>query len=747
MNRKTKGVWSIILSFALVALLGYANLAGFGKTHTGSMKNIILGLDLEGGVSITYEADKKSPTEEEMADTVYKLQQRVENYSTEAQVYKEGKNRINIEIPGVSDANTVLEELGKPGSLYFIEHLNAKGEENYTYTKEGVKLSKPIEELKKEKGILLSGTDVKTAKPNEYDNSQTGEHQCVVDLELTKKGAKKFSEATARAVARGNDTIGIYYDNGFVSVPAVQSVISDGRAQISGMENFKGAEELASTIRIGGLKLNLHEIRSNVVGAQLGEEAIETSLKAGAVGLALVCIFMCIVYLLPGLASSLALLIYTGLVLISLNAFDMTLTLPGIAGIILSIGMAVDANVIIFARVREELQAGRSVRVSLKTGFKKALSAIVDGNVTTLIAAIVLGLKGSGPVKGFAETLALGIVLSMFTALLITRMIIWGFYNAGLSDKKYYYKEMKQRKTFDFVGHRKTFFIISLCLILVGPVAIGVNSSNGKGAFNYSLDFKGGTSTTVEFDKNYSLEEIDKNIIPVIEKIADDKNVQQQKVKDTNKVVFKTKTLSLKQREKLNATLEKEFGAKKDSITAENISSTVSKEMRNDAISAVILATIFMLIYIWIRFKDVRFATSAVLALLHDVLVVVAFYALARVSVGTTFIACVLTVVGYSINATIVIFDRVREEMHGMTHKDSLADIVNDSILSTLTRSIYTSLTTFIMVLVLYIMGVSSIKEFALPLMAGIICGAYSSVCITGPLWYVFKTKVGKNRL
>ena len=230
-----------------------------------------------------------------------------------------------------------------------------------------------------------------------------------------------------------------------------------------------------------------------------------------------------------------------------------------------------------------------------------------------------------------------------------------------------------------------------------------------------------------------------------MEKVTGDANVQTQKVAGTNQVIIKTVTLELSKREELNRELADNFGVDEAEITAENISSTVSGEMRRDAVIAVIAATICMLLYIWLRFKDIRFATSAVTALLHDVLVVLAFYAVARISVGNTFIACMLTIVGYSINATIVIFDRIREELHYASGKTDLKALVNKSITQTLTRSIYTSLTTFIMVAVLFVMGVSSIKEFALPLMAGIVCGAYSSVCITGALWYVMKKKFVKK--
>ena len=503
--------------------------------------------------------------------------------------------------------------------------------------------------------------------------------------------------------------------------------------------DYTKANALATTIRSGALNLELEELRSNVVGARLRQDAIKTSLIAGAIGLAIVFVFMCVVYLLPGLASGLALLIYTGLVLVSLNAFDITLTLPGIAGIILGIGMAVDANVIIFARVGEELAAGKSVRSSLNAGFKKAMSAILDGNITTLIAAAVLWLRGSGTVKGFAQTLALGIVVSMFTALVITRVIIYSFYAVGIRSEKLYGRPKKERKAINFLGKKKLFFGVSAALILAGFVLMGVNSARGVGALNYSLEFKGGTATNVTFAEEYTLEEIDDKIVSLIEDVTGDKNVQVQKVEGSKQVVFKTQTLDLEKREAFNKVMTEQFGASEKEITSENISSTVSSEMRQDAVVAVAIATVFMLLYIWLRFKDIRFATSAVVALLHDVLIVLGFYVLSRVSVGNTFIACMLTIVGYSINATIVIFDRIREELKTRKRGTDLQDLVNGCITKTLTRSIYTSLTTFIMVAVLYVMGVSSIKEFALPLMVGIICGAYSSVCITGALWYVMK--------
>lgn len=742
--KKSRGIISLILVAAVMIFLGFTCIFGLNSWDMGAAKNINLGLDLEGGVSITYRAVGETPSQEDMDDTVYKLQRRVEEYSTEAQAYQQGDDRISIEIPGVQDANTILEELGQPGSLYFIRQNDSSGNPNYSINADGTayELTKTIDELEADGSIVLTGNEVESASAGTYADQTTNATQYVVELKLNDEGTAAFADATQEAYA-ASESIAIYYDGELVSVPNVNNVIENGEAQITGMASYEEAESLASTIRIGGLNVELEEISSEVVGAQLGQEALDTSLLAGAIGLAIVCIFMCFVYLLPGLASSLALLLYTELVLILLNAFDITLTLPGIAGIILGIGMAVDANVIIFARVKEELSDGKSVHAALNAGFHKAMSAIIDGNVTTLIAAGVLWLRGSGSVRGFAQTLALGIVVSMFTALVITRLIVYSFYALGIRNKKVYGKELKKRKTIDFLGKRRVFFAISIVLCLSGFVFMGINHARGIGAMNYSLDFVGGTSTNVTFDKEYTLEEIDSKMIPDLEDITGDANIQVQTVQGTNQVIFKSQTLDLNEREEFAQYMEENYGVAATDITTENISSTVSSEMRSDAVVAVIIATICMLLYIWFRFKDIRFATSAVVALVHDVLVVLAFYVIARVSVGNTFIACMLTIVGYSINATIVIFDRIREELKTKSREQSLKDLVNHCIMQTLTRSIYTNLTTFIMVVVLYILGVSSIKEFAAPLMVGIACGTYTSICITGALWYVMKTKLG----
>lgn len=704
-QKKGKGLLGLLLILVCIGIFGW-----FGYD---SMDDIKLGLDLAGGVSITYQAVKEDPTAEEMSDTIYKLQQRVQTYSTEAEVYQEGNNRINIDIPGVSDANAILEELGKPGSLSFMDEAG---------------------------NVILTGDQVASAKEGIY-NDQSGQKQYVVMLTFTEEGSKAFAEATAANIGK---RIAIVYDGKLYSNPVVNSAITGGQCEIQGMSSYEEAKDLAATIRIGSLSLELEELRSNVVGAKLGQEAISTSLKAAAVGFGIVVIFMIAVYLLPGLAASLALCLYVGLMLVLLSLFNITLTLPGIAGIILSIGMAVDANVIIFTRIKEEIGAGKTVKSAIQAGFHKALSAIIDGNITTLIAAAVLYWRGSGTVKGFAATLALGIILSMFTALFVTKTILNAFFTLGLQDPKFYGSK-KEHPAINFLGKKHLCFLFSCVIIVAGWVMMGVNASSTGSAFNYSMEFKGGTSTNVTFNEELTMDEIAAQVVPVVEQVTGDPEVQTQKVAGTTEVIIKTKTLSVDQRQALDDALVENFGIEPEKITAESISGAVSDEMKEDALVAVIIATICMLLYIWFRFKDIRFAGSAVAALVHDVLVVLTFYAAAKWSVGSTFIACMLTIVGYSINATIVIFDRIRENMAVKTSKQTLADVVNTSLTQTFTRSINTSLTTFIMVFVLYIMGVSSIREFALPLMVGIVFGTYSSVCITGALWYVL-TKRKKEK-
>ncbi|MEE0289530.1 MAG: protein translocase subunit SecD [Lachnospiraceae bacterium] len=737
MKNKKKGLLQIILILAIIGLCGFTTLVGFTKHHKGSAQNIKLGLDLAGGVSITYEAVGDTPSQTEMEDTRNMMQKRAEVYSTESSVVIGDGGRITIDIPGVANADEVLASLGKEGSLDFVAQDDMSFEDNDQ--------TKP-----KYTKTVCTGKDVKTAEATTQQNEVTKKKEYVVSLKFKSKGTKSFANATA-AAAPSNKVIYIVYDGKVISSPAVQSEISNGEAVISGsFKTYDSAEELASMIRIGALPVELKEVQSQVVGAQLGQDAIQSSLLAGAIGFALVVLFMIVFYRLPGLAASIALVFYLVVMLVGLNALDITLTLPGVAGIILNIGMAVDANVIIFTRIKEELAKGKTVQSSIKLGFDKALSAIVDGNVTTLIAAFVLYIKGSGTVKGFATTLAIGIILSMFTALYITKILLKAMYALGVDDIKYFGVE-KEIKTIHFVENKVKFFVISGALIVACVVCLFINKAgrcNGN-ILNYGLDFSGGTTFDITFNKDQKIDsDMKKDIESVFSKESGSNDVVISEIAGSNGLSVKTVELSEKKRDALTKSLVKTYSVEEKNIQYQNISASVSDEMKTDAIVAVVIAAICMLIYIWFRFKDIVFAGSAVLALLHDAVVVLLVYAVSKISVGNTFIACMLTIVGYSINATIVIFDRIRENLGSKTSEEALTEVVNQSITQTLTRSINTSLTTFFMVIMLAILGVDSVKDFAIPLLVGIICGGYSSVCITGPLWLTIKKRVhtGKGK-
>lgn len=730
---KRKAVINLIIFFLLLAGGIYMAIAGVGQNESGKTANVPLGLDLQGGLSVTYEIQDEKPTSDEIKATVDKLQRRVDAYSSEGEVYQEGNDRITVEIPLNTekvDAHDVLDELGQPGQLLFLDS------ENYTIWQQNQNNG-----TNDAYEAVLTGSDIKNAQAGVDDSGTVKDY--VVQLQFTDEGAQKFATATAANIGK---PIYIIYDGAVASAPTVQSAITDGNAVINKISSYDEAESLASTIKIGALPLELKQIQYNIVGAKLGQKAVSTSLIAGAIGFGLVCILMIVLYRFPGFIASLALTGYVVLMLLILSIRHITLTLPGIAGIILSIGMAVDANVIIFTRIREEISAGSGVRAAVKAGFSKALSAIFDGNITTLIATVVLMILGSGSIKGFAVTLMLGIVLSMFTALFVTKMLLNSFLELGVQNPKMYGKA-KEPKIHGYVKNFKICGVASLIVIIAGLAFLGVNHSRIGKSLNYSLEFTGGTSTTATFaeDDVYTLERAESEVAPVIAETAgiDAGTIQIQTVEGNNQVIFKTSELTEEQSAKIDDLLKSQFKATE--VDNQSISSTISGEMKKDAIVAIAVSSVLMLLYIAFRFSDVKFGVSAVLALVHDVLVVFAAYSIGTLSVGNTFIACMLTIVGYSINATIIIFDRIRENMRTQDSKESLEELVNKSIGQTFTRTIYTSLTTFIMVFVLFVMGVTSLKEFTFTLMLGIVCGAYSSVCITGPLWYTMKKKFSKK--
>lgn len=716
-KKKQKSIVLFLVSIIVMILLALVLVFGvkIGGMEKGSARNIILGLDLKGGVSITYEA-VGDYTAEDMKDTLNKLKLRAEEFSSESDVYMEGDNRITVDIPGQSDADAVLEKLGKPGSLSFVTDYGQDSEKTW-----------------------IEGSQVVDAQPQVTTDQSTGQKQYVVSFELNSEAAKTFAEVTADNIGK---IIYIIYDGEIVSSPRVNTAITGGSGEITGMSSYEEAEQLASMIRIGSLKVELQDITHKVVGARLGSNAVSTSLFAGILGVIVIIIFMAVINRIPGVAAGLALIFYVEATLICLNGFDLTLTLSGIAGVILSIGMAVDANIIINTRIKEEIAAGKSIESAIDIGFKKASSAVIDGNVTTFIAAIVLMILTSGTIKGFAQTLAIGTVLSIFTALVVSRFFVKTMYNMGL-DKQNMYGVQKERKPFHIIEKRVISFAVIAVIVVVAVVGLFANKSgniNGRNrTLNYSIEFEGGINITANFDKKYTTDEFNDTILPVIQEISGDAEAIANEVVGSNEFSVKVKQVDPSVINEIKDKLTSDYGV--TDFDYSEVGSTLSSEMRKNAIISVVVALIFMLLYIFVRFRDMRYAASAVITLICDIAIVFAFYVISYTSVGNTFIACMLTLVGYSINATIVIFDRVREHRKTDKEQTDILELGNRSITQTLSRTIYTSFTSFITIFFLYILGVSSLKEFAGPLMVGIIGGMFTNIFIPCSLWYMMMKK------
>ena len=716
-KKKQKSIVLFLVSIIVMILLALVLVFGvkIGGMEKGSARNIILGLDLKGGVSITYEA-VGDYTAEDMKDTLNKLKLRAEEFSSESDVYMEGDNRITVDIPGQSDADAVLEKLGKPGSLSFVTDYGQDSEKTW-----------------------IEGSQVVDAQPQVTSDQSTGQKQYVVSFELNSEAAQTFAEVTADNIGK---IIYIIYDGEIVSSPRVNTAITGGSGEITGMSSYEEAEQLASMIRIGSLKVELQDITHKVVGARLGSNAVSTSLFAGILGVIVIIIFMAVINRIPGVAAGLALIFYVEATLICLNGFDLTLTLSGIAGVILSIGMAVDANIIINTRIKEEIAAGKSIESAIDIGFKKASSAVIDGNVTTFIAAIVLMILTSGTIKGFAQTLAIGTVLSIFTALVVSRFFVKTMYNMGL-DKQNMYGVQKERKPFHIIEKRVISFAVIAVIVVVAVVGLFANKSgniNGRNrTLNYSIEFEGGINITANFDKKYTTDEFNDTILPVIQEISGDAEAIANEVVGSNEFSVKVKQVDPSVINEIKDKLISDYGV--TDFDYSEVGSTLSSEMRKNAIISVVVALIFMLLYIFVRFRDMRYAASAVITLICDIAIVFAFYVISYTSVGNTFIACMLTLVGYSINATIVIFDRVREHRKTDKEQTDILELGNRSITQTLSRTIYTSFTSFITIFFLYILGVSSLKEFAGPLMVGIIGGMFTNIFIPCSLWYMMMKK------
>jgi SecD/SecF fusion protein len=647
---------------------------------------------------------------------------------SEAQVSIEGTNRLRVEMPGVENAEEAIEQIGRTAQLQF-------------YLADGT--------------LALTCDGIKDSQM--AVDSNNGGYKITIDF--TSEGSDLFADATEKAY-QGDITptmtdedgnlvssraIVIALDDEVISAPTVQEKINSRSCEITRPGGFTETEAsgLSALIRGGALPANLTEINSSVQTATIGANALELSVKAGVIGLALVLVLMIIVYGVLGLVADLALLLYIQFVLWIMVGMGSVLTLPGIAGIILSIGMAVDSNVIIFTRIREEIAKGKSVRVAVDMGYHAALGTVVDSQTTTLVAAFVLYIFGTTSVKGFALTLMIGTVMSVITAVFITQLFVGLIAeskklgtNSMFGVKADGSPKFSWKWNIKFIENRKKFYAISACVIIIG---LGFALFKG---FNYGIDFTGGTMMQIEMGQEVSIDDVKDTIAeydldPTIVYASD----------NHSQIIIRTiKDLKSAERSKVVDTLQEKYGFEdSDVLASEEFGPTVGKDLRNNAFKSILLAALCMLIYIRFRFKNWQYGLAALSGLAHDVLVTLSIYAIFSITINNPFIAGILTVVGYSINDTIVVFDRIRENSKFFKRKQSI-ELIDTSINQTLSRSLMTSLTTFLVMVPLFIMASQELRSFLIPLMIGVFVGTYSSIFLCSPVFYELTKKEGISK-
>ncbi len=728
-NKKNK-----ILAVVIIAVIIFGAVVSF--TGIGSVKKLKdqmkYGLDINGGVYVLMQAETKAKGKDKAAlmdQTKSVLENRVNAMGiSEASVAVEGSDKIRVEMPGVSNADQAIRQIGKTAQLRF---LLADGT------------------------LVMNGNEVKNAGFS-TDQDHGGYK---ITMDFTSKGTDDFAKGTERAasgtvnpVLKDSDgnlvsptSVVIMLDDKIISAPNVDQKIDSRSCEIFRPGGFskEEASNTSALIKGGALPASLTEVNSSVETATIGADALNKSIKAGAIGLGIIFIMMLMVYGFMGVAADIALTLYVEIILWVMAGFGAVLTLPGIAGIILGIGMAVDSNVIIFTRIREEIAKGKSVRVSVDSGFHSALSTVIDSQTTTLIAAFVLYLIGTTSVKGFALTLMIGTVASIFTAVFVTQVFVNLMAESRTFGKITYFgfkedgtKKMQFKGYFHFIRNRKIFYCISAAIIICGIVFTGIRG------FNYGIDFTGGTMIQLDMGKKVDIDEVkdtikDYKLNPTIVYAG----------KDNDQIVIRTiKAMKTKERTAVVNTISDKYHLEKNAVlSSEEFGPTVGKELRHNAVKSVLIATFCMLIYIRFRFKNWQYGLAAVAGLGHDVLVTLSLYAIFGFTINNPFIAGILTVVGYSINDTIVVFDRIRENTQFYKRKER-EKMIDDSINQTLSRSIMTSLTTIVVMIPLFVLVSSELREFLIPLMIGVICGTYSSIFLCSPLYYEMTKKGTRSK-
>lgn len=727
-----------IVSFFLLLIVFAGTI---GTTANPILKDVKLGLDLQGGFEVLYQVnplkDGQEITEATVVDTAGALSRRIDVLGvSEPNIQVESDNRIRVQLAGIEDQDSARELLSTQANLTFRDV---------------------------DDNLILDGSDLKEGKAQDNFNGDTGAP--VVTLEM--KDPNKFGDVTAEIARKmpPNNVLVIWLDfeegvdsykeevmkpdPAFISAPSVRNKINSSNVEISGSFTVEETKELAGILNAGALPVELEEIYSTSVGAQFGEQALNKTIVAGIVGIALIFIFMLIYYRLPGFVAVVTLSVYVYLILLVFTKINAVLTLPGIAALMLGVGMAVDANILTYERIREELRVGKSIKTAFDSGAKSSFTAILDANITTLLAAVVLFSFGNSSVKGFALMLIISILVSFFTAVWGSRLLLGLLVNSGMLDgktglfgiaKKNVHPVYEEVDTldlttkfdrFDFVNKRKRYFTLSIVLLITGAIILGIFK------LNLGIDFASGTRIEVLAENQLSTEEIEEYAesigYPTTDIVisGDEQNIGVLRYVDE---------FTQDEIQKLQKELASHYGSEPNIST---VSSTVGKELVKNAIYALVFAAIGIIIYVAFRFEW-RMGLASIIGLLHDAFFMIAVFSILRLEVDITFVAAVLTIVGYSINDTIVTFDRIRENLNRHTEiKDAkeLAVIVNKSLRQTLTRSVNTVLTVIFVVVSLMFLGAESIQNFSIALLIGLIAGTYSSIFISAQIWFVLKKR------
>ncbi len=711
--------WKILLIIVIVGL-------AFWSQYPLSEK-INLGLDLKGGMHLVLKVDtSKIPEGAKQNATnraVQVLRNRIDEFGVrEPLIQKQGSDKIVIQLPGIEDRNRALNIIGKTAQLEF-----KLVEDDPELVKQALEDSIPEGyELKAHKDgkLLLEKDPVLTGDAIEDAITSFSSQMGIPYISLTfnSEGAKKFARITEKNVG---ERLAIVLDEKVQSAPTIREKIPSGKAQITGRFSVEEARDLSITLRAGALPAPIDIIEERTVGPTLGEDSVRKGIRSIIIGGILVLSFLALYYLLAGIIANFALCLNIIIIMGALAYFDATLTLPGMAGILLTIGMAVDANVLIFERIREELKLGKPLRPAIGAGYDKVFLTIFDANITTLIIALMLFQFGTGPIRGFATTLSIGILSSMFTALVITRLVFDILTKTISRFKKLPMLQIISESKIRFLDLRKIMFSLSVILIIVGMVVFGI-----KGEKNFGVDFSGGSIQEFEFKNSININ----NIRDILKGIGFGDSVIQQ-VKDTNRVIIRSYKGAT---DKIEMALKQAFEDVRV-LRIEKVGPIIGNVLRRKALLAVIYSLIGISLYIFFRFKHLKFATGAIIALFHDVLICLGALSFSGRELSLPVIAALLTIVGYSINDTIVVYSRIRENLK--VKKDELKKVINSSINQVLSRTLLTSLTTLLVVISLYFFGGEVINDFAFVLLVGIIAGTYSSIFIAAPCLVYGKNK------